>query len=97
MGLVRGYQLIVSPWFAPTCRYYPSCSAYAIDALRKRGPVVGIGLAIWRVLRCNPWSAGGVDHVPARRSRHDRIRRSPLRRTRTLFGRPASLGPQPRS
>ncbi|WP_154796450.1 membrane protein insertion efficiency factor YidD [Occultella kanbiaonis] len=98
-GLVRGYQLIVSPWFAPTCRYYPSCSAYAIDALTKRGPIVGTGLAIWRVLRCNPWSAGGVDHVPARRSsdHHGHTHRSTDRRARTLVGRPASLGSPPRA
>lgn len=65
-GLVRGYQLVVSPWFAPTCRYYPSCSQYAIDALRIHGPLKGTGLAGWRLLRCNPWSDGGVDHVPPR-------------------------------
>lgn len=64
--LVRGYQLVVSPWFAPTCRYYPSCSQYAIDALTTHGPLRGTGLAVWRLLRCNPWSAGGVDHVPAK-------------------------------
>ncbi|WP_241681435.1 membrane protein insertion efficiency factor YidD [Pseudactinotalea terrae] len=68
-GAVRGYQLIVSPWFAPRCRYYPSCSAYAIGALRTHGAIRGTGLAVWRVLRCNPWSLGGVDHVPPR---HDK-------------------------
>jgi len=67
-GLVRGYQLIVSPWFAPSCRYYPSCSAYAIGSLRTHGAIKGSLLAGWRLLRCNPWSAGGVDHVPARGS-----------------------------
>jgi len=65
-GLVRAYQLIVSPWFAPRCRYYPSCSAYGLESLRRHGPVTGTVLATWRVLRCNPWSAGGVDHVPDR-------------------------------
>lgn len=70
-GAVRGYQLIVSPWFAPRCRYYPSCSAYAIGALRTHGAVRGTGLAVWRVLRCNPWSHGGVDHVPPRRDETD--------------------------
>lgn len=67
--LVRGYQLVVSPWFAPTCRYYPSCSEYAINALKEHGPLRGLQLATWRLLRCNPWSNGGVDHVPPRRSR----------------------------
>ncbi|MGC0272840.1 membrane protein insertion efficiency factor YidD [Pseudactinotalea sp. Z1739] len=64
IGLVRAYQAVVSPWFAPRCRYYPSCSNYAVDALRKQGLIRGFGLAVWRVLRCNPWSLGGVDHVP---------------------------------
>ncbi|HLS26963.1 MAG TPA: membrane protein insertion efficiency factor YidD [Beutenbergiaceae bacterium] len=62
--LVRGYQMIVSPWFAPRCRYYPSCSQYAIDAVGKHGAIKGTVLAGWRLLRCNPWSLGGVDHVP---------------------------------
>ncbi len=62
--LVRGYQLVVSPWLGPTCRYYPSCSAYAVTALRRHGAVRGGALAGWRLLRCNPWSRGGVDHVP---------------------------------
>ncbi|WP_152188957.1 membrane protein insertion efficiency factor YidD [Georgenia satyanarayanai] len=64
--VVRAYQLIVSPWFGPTCRYYPSCSAYAVTALRRHGAVRGVGLAGWRLLRCNPWSRGGIDHVPQR-------------------------------
>lgn len=62
---VRGYQLVVSPWFAPTCRYYPSCSRYAIDALSTHGAVKGLVMSAWRLLRCNPWSRGGVDVVPA--------------------------------
>lgn len=73
-GMVRGYQLIVSPWFAPTCRYYPSCSSYAIGSLRTHGAIKGSALAGWRLLRCNPWSRGGVDHVPERGQwphRHD--------------------------
>ncbi len=64
-GVVRGYQLVVSPWLGPSCRYYPSCSSYAVDALQQHGAVRGGGLAFWRLLRCNPWSNGGVDHVPA--------------------------------
>lgn len=69
-GIMRGYQLVVSPWFAPRCRYYPSCSTYAIGALRTHGALRGTGLAIWRVLRCNPWSRGGVDPVPPRHHNH---------------------------
>jgi putative membrane protein insertion efficiency factor len=64
VALVRGYQLIVSPWFPPSCKYYPSCSAYAVTALRRHGFMRGSRLAVWRLLRCNPWSEGGVDHVP---------------------------------
>lgn len=69
IGLVRLYQLLVSPLLGQTCKYYPSCSAYAVGALREHGAVRGTGMAVWRVLRCNPWSAGGVDHVPPRRDR----------------------------
>jgi putative membrane protein insertion efficiency factor len=69
-GLVRGYQLIVSPWVTVTCKYHPSCSQYALDALRAHGVVRGTGLALWRFLRCNPWSRGGVDYVPARAAEH---------------------------
>jgi uncharacterized protein len=48
---------------APTCKYHPSCSQYASDALRKHGILKGSVMAGWRLLRCNPWSAGGVDHA----------------------------------
>lgn len=63
-GLVRLYQRFVSPLSPPRCRFYPSCSSYAVLALEKHGAVRGTGLAVWRVLRCNPWSSGGVDDVP---------------------------------
>lgn len=66
IGLVRGYQLVVSPWYPPRCKYYPSCSSYALTSLRVHGVVKGTGLAVWRLLRCNPWSLGGVDPVPPR-------------------------------
>lgn len=71
IGLVRGYQLVVSPYLGPTCRYYPSCSAYAIEALRVHGAIKGTWLAVRRLGRCHPWSPGGVDHVPPRRGRRD--------------------------
>ena len=70
IALLRFYQLVISPMTPPSCRYYPSCSSYAITALERFGPIKGTYLAVWRVLRCNPWSAGGVDHVPQRRHRH---------------------------
>jgi uncharacterized protein len=67
-GLVRGYQLIVRPWVTVTCKYHPSCSEYALEALRVHGVVRGTGLALWRLLRCNPWSRGGIDYVRPRRA-----------------------------
>nr|WP_306173523.1 membrane protein insertion efficiency factor YidD [Limnobacter humi] len=63
-GLVRGYQIGISPMFAPSCRFYPSCSAYALEAVRMHGAWRGTALALGRVCRCNPWSAGGIDLVP---------------------------------
>lgn len=62
---IRFYQRFITPYTPATCRYYPTCSAYAVTALRTRGAVVGTALTVWRLLRCNPWSEGGVDHVPA--------------------------------
>jgi hypothetical protein len=66
--LVRAYQYAVSPMLGQRCKYYPSCSNYAIEALRVHGAVRGAGLATWRLLRCNPFSNGGVDPVPPRRA-----------------------------
>ncbi|MEJ5914612.1 membrane protein insertion efficiency factor YidD [Pseudokineococcus sp. 1T1Z-3] len=65
--LVRGYQLVVSPWYPPVCRFYPSCSSYAVQALERHGALRGSWLAVRRLLRCHPWNLGGVDHVPPRR------------------------------
>ena len=74
--LVRGYQLFVSPLIAPRCRFYPSCSAYAVTALQRHGALRGSWLAIRRLGRCHPWNPGGVDHVPpARPSRTPSSRR----------------------
>jgi uncharacterized protein len=65
--LIRAYRLLVSPFVSRTvggrCKYYPSCSQYALDALREYGLLRGLVLAGWRLLRCNPWSHGGVDHA----------------------------------
>jgi putative membrane protein insertion efficiency factor len=61
--LVRGYQVFISPGLPGRCKYYPSCSQYAIDALREYGVLRGLVLASWRVLRCNPFSYGGYDPV----------------------------------
>jgi putative membrane protein insertion efficiency factor len=62
---VRTYQLFVSPLTPATCRFYPSCSAYAVTALSRHGVFRGTWLTIRRLGRCHPWTAGGVDHVPA--------------------------------
>ena len=62
--LVRFYQVCISPMKPACCRFTPTCSAYAIEALRKHGPIKGLWLAIWRVLRCNPWGGSGYDPVP---------------------------------
>ncbi len=62
--LVRVYQYTLRPFIGPHCRFEPSCSAYAIEALRAHGAVRGTALTTWRVLRCNPWNAGGDDPVP---------------------------------
>ncbi len=61
--LVRAYQVGLSPLLGPRCKYHPTCSAYALEALREFGLLRGIVLAGWRILRCNPWSHGGVDHA----------------------------------
>jgi putative membrane protein insertion efficiency factor len=63
---IRLYQRVISPMRPPTCRFHPSCSAYAVTALEVHGPFVGLWLAIRRLGRCHPWTPGGVDHVPPR-------------------------------
>jgi uncharacterized protein len=68
IGAIVVYQRLISPMLPPTCRYYPSCSAYAVTALRRFGPVKGTWLAVKRLVRCHPWTPGGVDHVPAKHS-----------------------------
>lgn len=65
IALVRGYQVLVSPLLPQSCRYYPSCSHYGLTALRRFGVVRGTYLTVHRLVRCHPWSAGGIDHVPA--------------------------------
>jgi putative membrane protein insertion efficiency factor len=64
---IRVYQWAISPLFGSRCRYYPSCSEYAAQAIGRFGILRGLILAGWRVLRCNPWSPGGIDHVEDQR------------------------------
>ena len=59
---IRVYQRLISPALGPRCRYHPSCSEYAVQAIRSYGVLRGLVLAGWRLLRCNPWSRGGFDY-----------------------------------
>ena len=62
--LIRVYQLLLSPLLPPSCRYLPSCSDYAVEAIGRHGAIVGVGLAARRLARCHPWGSGGYDPVP---------------------------------
>ena len=62
IGIIQFYQKWISPSFAPRCKYYPSCSSYAATAIENYG-IKGVAMATWRLVRCNPWSHGGVDYV----------------------------------
>lgn len=68
---VRAYRLIGSPWVGRNCRFHPTCSEYALDALEHHGAFRGTMLAAWRVLRCNPFGGAGLDPVPPARARKD--------------------------
>lgn len=63
-ALIRFYQAAISPMFPPACRYTPTCSQYAIEAIRKHGPLKGTWLAVKRICRCHPWGGSGYDPVP---------------------------------
>lgn len=67
--LVRGYQIVISPLLPPSCRFYPSCSAYALEAVQVHGALRGSWLAVRRLSRCHPFHAGGLDPVPPARPR----------------------------
>ena len=62
--IVKAYQLVLSPFFGQQCRFYPTCSQYAVEALQKHGAVRGSYYTIHRLLRCHPWCAGGHDPIP---------------------------------
>ena len=61
--LIKLYQKLISPMFAPSCRFYPTCSEYAVQAITKYGALKGGAKAIWRILKCNPFNKGGIDPV----------------------------------
>ena len=71
--LLRAYRAVISPLYGEVCRYYPSCSAYALQAIQEHGVVIGGFLGIRRILRCHPWAAGGVDDVPVKKTRRYRV------------------------
>ena len=66
--LIRSYQVALSPFFGPRCRFYPTCSRYAMEAIDKHGALRGSWLALRRLLRCHPFCSGGVDPVPEKKS-----------------------------
>lgn len=75
-GLIRGYQVLLSPLFGATCRYYPTCSHYAIEAIEIHGALKGSYLTIKRILRCHPFCEGGFDPVPNKKqtcTSHDSV------------------------
>lgn len=76
IGVVRLYQLVVSPWMPGACRYTPTCSTYAMDALRGHGAARGSWLALKRLARCHPWGGYGYDAVPPTRSDRSDVDRS---------------------
>jgi len=71
--VLRAYRAVISPLYGDVCRYYPSCSAYALQAIQQHGVIVGSYLGIRRIARCHPWAAGGVDDVPPARKPRYRV------------------------
>lgn len=66
IAIMHGYRRVVSPLYGQVCRYYPSCSRYSLEVYQQCGFSVGLVLTIWRLMRCNPFSPGGIDDAPAR-------------------------------
>jgi uncharacterized protein len=81
IALVRGYRMLFSAWLGNVCRYEPTCSAYAMQALERHGAAAGSYLAARRVLRCHPWCSGGCDTVPEQLPSFFKSLRSTLGRT----------------
>lgn len=69
--VLRAYRAVISPLYGNVCRYHPSCSRYALEAIQQYGVVRGSAMGAWRIARCNPWAAGGIDDVRDRRRPYD--------------------------
>ncbi|MGH3457337.1 membrane protein insertion efficiency factor YidD [Aeromicrobium sp.] len=76
--LLKGYRFAISPLYGQVCRYYPTCSAYALEAVQTHGSLRGTWLAARRVARCHPWAAGGLDPVPPAQIRRSSARSSSM-------------------
>lgn len=72
IGLIKTYQKVISPMLGPHCRFHPSCSQYAIEAITEHGVIVGSGLSVKRILKCHPFNDGGIDHVPLKKKNNDK-------------------------
>ncbi|EIJ79349.1 hypothetical protein PB1_17369 [Bacillus methanolicus PB1] len=70
IGIIRFYQIVISPLKPPTCRFYPTCSHYGLEAIRRFGPLKGVWLTIRRILKCHPFHPGGFDPVPDKKPKH---------------------------
>ncbi|MEY4643680.1 MAG: hypothetical protein RLZZ596_511 [Pseudomonadota bacterium] len=73
IGLIKAYRLVLSPWLGSSCRFTPTCSAYALQAVQDHGALAGSYLGASRVLRCHPWCAGGHDPVPPKNELFKRV------------------------
>lgn len=82
LAVVKAYQKIISPLFPPSCRYYPTCSHYTVQALEKHGAAKGLFMGASRIMRCNPFAEGGVDKVPD----HFTLKRNPDSKKETYIG-----------
>ena len=95
IGLLKAWRLLISPLYGNVCRYYPSCSAYALRAVGVHGAVKGGWLTVRRLLRCHPWAAGGYDPVPGTPEFEEEIRDQAVRSSRMVSGHEQEQGGAP--